>query len=189
MCKAITLTICLIAGTCQITFAQINHTHEPKSTTTAVKYSTYGTAIPTVVGGALVVAALSGDDSDDNLAAFVIGIHIGSLGAVVGPGLGHAYAGHWGHFALGSLIRTVGAIFIASGSIELAGVYGEGESSGAPALILGGAIYFWSAIHDFRTLDRSVEWYNQRHTGTTISISPIYYASKNAPGIVVCASF
>ena len=127
MFKAIALTICLIAGTCQTAFAQISHTHELKSTSTAVKYSVYGTAISNVVGGAIILTA-----SEDDISTNFIGIFVGSLGAVIGPGLGHAYAGRWGHFALGSLVRTVGAIFIASGSIELVGVYGEGESSGAP---------------------------------------------------------
>ncbi|MCK4652819.1 MAG: hypothetical protein KAU01_00055 [Candidatus Cloacimonetes bacterium] len=184
MFKAITLTICLIAGTCQITFAQISQPYESKSTITAVKYSVYGTVIPIVVGGTCMLAA-----SEDDITTFVIGLQVGSLGAVAGPGLGHAYAGRWEHFALGSLVRTVGAIFIASGIIELIGVYEEGKSSGAPALTFGCAIYLWSAIHDFRTLDRSVKRYNQRHTGTTISVNPIYYASKNAPGIVVSVSF
>jgi hypothetical protein len=129
------------------------------------------------------------------MTALVIGIHVGSLGAVVEPGLGHAYTGRWGHFALGSLVRTVGGIFIASGIIELAGSLGsyeEGSSDkgkGAPALILGGAIYLWSAIHDFRTLDRSVEQYNQKHTGTTIRVSPKYYVSHDAPGIALSVSF
>ena len=184
MFKVLSLTICLIVVTCQTTFAQISHPHEPKSTATAIKYSAYGTVIPIVVGGTLVLAA-----SEDDIAMYVIGFNILGLGAVVGPGLGHAYAGRWGHFVLGSLVRTVGGIFIASGIIELVGVYEEGESSGAPALILGGAIYLWSAIHDFKTLDRSVERYNQKHTSTTISIGPTYYVSHNAPGIAVRVNF
>jgi hypothetical protein len=81
-----------------------------KSTATAVKYSAYGTAIPVVVGGAISLAA-----SEDDITTFVIGIEVESLGAVVGTGVGHAYAGRWRRFALGSIVRTVGAIFIASG--------------------------------------------------------------------------
>lgn len=192
MLKVLSLTAYLMVGTLQMTFAQRSLPQEPKSTATAIKYSAYGTAIPIVVGGAISLAA-----SEDDITALVIGIHVGALGAVAGPGLGHAYTGRWGHFAIGSLVRTVGAIFIASGIIELAGgpdfgSFNESSSedrSGAPALILGGAIYLWSAIHDFRTLDRSVKKYNQKHTGATISVSPTYYASENAPGIVVCVSF
>ena len=48
---------------------------------------------------------------------------------------------------------------------------------------------YGTAIHDFRTLDRSVEQYNKKHTSTTIRVSPIYYASYDAPGIVVSVRF
>lgn len=88
MFKVLSLTVCLLAGTFQTTFGQRSHPDEPKSTATAVKYSAYGTAIPIVVGGAIVLAVHSdGEDSGDNVTAFVIGIHVGSLGAVAGSGL------------------------------------------------------------------------------------------------------
>ncbi len=178
-----------------LVIAQRNNPQEPKSTATAVKYSAYGTAIPIVVGGAIFLAA-----SEDDITSGVIGIEVGALGAVVGPGLGHAYAGDWWHLVLGSLLRTLGVIFITSGILgdDPSGMGGWGESdqgskeeeeSGAGLVLIGGAIYLWSAIHDFTTLDRSVEQYNQKHTGITISVSPTYYAKKNTLGIAVRVSF
>ncbi|MCK4695155.1 MAG: hypothetical protein KAT74_05310 [Candidatus Cloacimonetes bacterium] len=125
-------------------------------------------------------------------------MNVAGLGAVIGPGLRHAYAKNWKHFALGSLVRTAGIIFIGSGIIssDPSGMSGWGESNGdegkgdgVAEVFIGGIIYLWSAIHDFGTLNRSVERYNQKHTGTTISVNPIYYASENAPGIFVSISF
>ena len=75
-----------------------------------------------------------------------------------------------------------------SGLDKFFGSY-EDEGNGLSALFFGGAVLLWSAIHDFRTLDRSVELYNRRHTGTTISVSPTYFTSRNAPGIAVSVSF
>lgn len=195
MFKVLLLTVCLMAGTFQTTYAQINNSHEPKSTATAVKYSAYGTAIPIVVGGAIILAA-----SEDDIGLAVSGIMVGALGAVIGPGLGHAYAGDWWHLALGSLARSLGAIFITVGILidDPSGMGGwgksnegseEDEGSGGKLVFIGGAIYLWSAIHDFCTLDSSVEQYNQKHTGITISVSPTYYAQQNTLGIAVRVSF
>ena len=193
MFKVLLLTVCLMAGTFQTTYAQINNSHEPKSTATAVKYSAYGTAIPIVVGGAIILAAPEGD-----IGLGVSGIMVGALGAVIGPGLGHAYAGDWWHLALGSLLRSLGAIFITRGILgdDPSGMdWGESnegseKDEGSVALVcIGGAIYLWSAIHDFCTLDSSVEQYNQKHTGITISVSPTYYAQQNTLGIAVRVSF
>ena len=203
MFKVLSLTVCLIAGTFQMTFAQRIHPHELKSTATAVKYSVYGTAIPIVVGGTIFFASIASNAEEPD--PFLAGIMIGSLGAVGGPGLGHAYAERWGRFALGGAIRTVGAFFLASGIMGLlwgddpSGMGHWGESSEGysgderPLAVLllmgGGAIYLWSTIHDFKSLDTSVEQYNQKHKDVTISISPTYYACKNALGIVVSVQF
>lgn len=178
-------------------FAQPMHPERPpKSVATAVKYSAYGTAIPIVAGGAIVLAAPSGDD----VAATVIGINLGGLGAVVGPGLGHAYAGRWRRFALGSLARTVGAVLMASGIIgsDPSGVGDWGASDGeedggwgaeAALIGIGGAIYLWSAIRDFRSLDASVEQYNRESAGSTLRVRPAYFSSHHAPGIIVTVDF
>jgi hypothetical protein len=200
MFRTVLCTVCLLAGTCQTASSQGSPTSEPKSTSTAVKYSAYGTAMPVVVGGAVVLASYSrGEIPDENLAAAVIGINLGVLGAVVGPGLGHAYAGRWVHLVKGSLFRRVGAAFIAAGIVpELSGMEGWGDSDqenggdeggNGGSILIGSVIYLWSAIHDFRTLDDAVEWYNQQHAGITVSVSPTYFASENALCVVVSVGF
>jgi hypothetical protein len=180
------LTLCLMAGTFQTTFAQRNQPHESKSTTTAVKYSAFGTAIPIVAGVAIYL------NNPDEESSESYGVLAGMLGIVGGPGLGHAYAGRWGRLCLGSLVRTLGV------GIILAGILGDDPSGTSPTadqgpyavpIFIGGAICLWSAMRDFSSLDASVERYNQRHTGATIGVSPTYYASENAPGIAVSICF
>lgn len=199
MVKTVLLTACLLAGTWQAALSQESSALGPKSTASAVKYSAYGTALPIAVGGALVLSTW-GSDSDDDQNQLIIGLHIGALGAVVGPGLGHAYAGRWGHLAKGTAFRTVGALLLTAGIIEGATadmkLWGdsdeedsEGRGSYWPPIILGGAIYLWSTIHDFRTLDDAVARYNQEHTGVTFGVSPAYFADQDALGIVVSVDF
>ena len=77
-----------------------------------------------------------------------------------------------------------------SGTSVFAGPdYEENEGNPTAEICIGGIIYLWSAIHDFRTLDRAVDQYNKKYTGTTIGISPTYFASQNAPGIAITVSF
>lgn len=198
MLRTLVLTVCLLAGICQTTFSQSNIPDGPKSVSSANRYSVYGTAIPIVVGGAMLLIPQSDDDAfGEGLGG--AGIIIGSLGVVSGPGWGHAYAGRWGHLAKGSLFRMIGFAVLIRGIIgpdpSGMGNWGkpeeeceEGGSDGA-LILIGGGIYLWSAIHDFKTLDKSVEKYNRKHAGVSISVNPTYFVSKKAPGIVVSLKF
>ena len=125
---------------------------------------------------------------------------IAGLGITVGPGLGHAYAGRRWSLAKGTGFRTLGVILVASGLISDEpsgmGCWGkseeeckEDEGTDAFSVVIGSVIYLWSTIHDFRTLDDSVERYNQQHAGITVSVSPTYFASENALGVVVSVGF
>lgn len=179
-------------GMWESALSQGSPTSERKSTTTAIKYSAYGTAIPVMIGGALLLGAHCEDSSDPATAA-LIGISLGALGAVVGPGLGHTYVGRWGHLAKGSLFRGVGAALIAAGLIPgLSGMGGWGESdeeNGGDKGDGGAAVLIGSAIHDFRTLDDAVERYNQKHADVTLSVAPAYFSSEKALGVVVSVGF
>jgi hypothetical protein len=197
------LTVCLLTATWQTALSQESPTSERKSTTAAVKYSAYGTAIPIVAGGALILAARSEGEEDDvdvDETTYFIGCSVGLLGAVVGPGLGHAHAGCWWHLAKGSAFRAVGAILIIGGIMGSdpsgMGCWGKpdeecekDEGSNAGTIIIGSAIYLWSTIHDFRTLDDAVERYNQNRVGVTVDAYPTYFASENALGVVVSIGF
>lgn len=199
MFRTVLCTVCLLAGLCQASYSQGRIVSEPKSAGTATKYSACGTIIPIVAAGALVLAPKSDHHAFGEGWDFV-GIIIGTVGIVGGPGFGHAYTGRWGQLAKGSVFRAVGAAFIISGLVgsDPSGMSGwgdsdeeenENKSNGAAELCIGGAIYLWSTIHDFRTLGRSVEQYNQKHAGITVSVSPTYFASENAPGVIVSLGF
>jgi hypothetical protein len=191
MFKTMLCTVCILASVWQTALSQVSPAFERKSTSTAIRYSAYGTAIPVVIGGVLLLA------DPENMG--LVGISLGALGAVVGPGLGHAYAGRRWHLAKGSLFRGIGAAFIAAGiTPDLSGVGGWGDSDeengkdkggDGGTILIGSVIYLWSAIHDFRTLDDAVERYNQKHADVTLSVSPTYFAGENALGIVVSVGF
>lgn len=199
MFRAVIFVVCLLAGAYQTAFSQGSLSHEPKSVGTATRLSVYGTIIPVVAGGAILLAPKS-EHHDFGEGLDGVGFLLGWIGIAGGPGFGHAYAGRWGHLAKGSLFRMVGAVMIIAGIVgpDPSGMGGWGDSDNkdngdkSPErvwIVIGGAIYLWSTIHDFRTLDRSVERYNRKHEGASVSVSPTYFASENAPGIVVSLNF
>ena len=70
------------------------------------------------------------------------------------------------------------------------GVGWDGYSFDCYPAVAGMDVRFYrSTIHDFRTLEKSVEQYNQKHAGVTVSVSPTYFASENALGVVVSVGF
>jgi hypothetical protein len=210
MFRTVLCAVCLLAGACQTTLSQGSHKSELKSAGTATRYSVYGTIIPIVAGGAMILAyQLSNEQTFCEAfgdGGSLPGIFVGSVGIVCGPGFGHAYAGRWGHLAKGSLIRTVGTGLITWGTYDIVSAYNsnifsnwwggdsneeENESYEAAVIciLIGGAIYLWSAVHDFMTLDEAVEQCNRKHTGITLSVTPTYFAGENALGVVVSLGF
>ncbi len=193
----IMIALCLIVAVWQPALAQRrDDAGEGKSGSTALRYSAFGTGIPVAIGSILLLST-HGGDSDEDIGALIIGINIGALGAVVGPGFGHAYAGRWWHLAEGSLIRMVGAAVLISGIVghDPSGMGGWGDpnyedkGSDGAAIVIGGAIYLWSAIHDFKTLDDAVNEYNQNHTRVSLSVSPRYLVTEKTVGLTVRLSF
>jgi hypothetical protein len=192
--------VCLLTCAWQTVWPQESTAVKPKSVGTATRYSVLGTIVPAVVGGVVIMAGRSesedpegeGTDYDNDPTCVGIGFSLAALGAAIGPGLGHAYAGRRGHFVKGSLIRAAGALLITNGIIgsDISGFSkGEDKGSDAATIMIGGAIYLWSAIHDYRTLNDAVERYNQKYAGVTVSVNPAYFAGENAPGIIVNLSF
>jgi hypothetical protein len=171
---------------------------QSKSISTAFKYSLYGTATPIIAGGAMMLFAASVDE-DIGEGWSLPGILVGWVGITSGPGFGHAYAGRWWHLVKGTLLRSAGAALLIKGLVGSdpsgMGCWGkpeeeceEDEGSDAALIMAGGAIYLWSAIHDFRNLDDAVEKYNQKH-GITMNIRPTYFVRYKAPGVVISVGF
>ena len=196
MLKTVLFTVCMLAGACGQTLSQDKSSPSPKSASTATKYSLYGTIVPAVAGGAMILSQQSSDEPFGE-GWVVPGLILGWMGATAGPGLGHAYAGRWWHLVKGSVFRSVGAALIISGLLgpDPSGMGGwrepqdEDKDTDGAAIVVGSAIYLWSTIHDLRTLDDAVERYNQKHAGVTVSVSPTYFADQDAPGIAVSVGF
>jgi hypothetical protein len=193
--KRLFIILCLSAGLFHTSFAQENQPQELKTTAVAIKHSVYGTAVPVVIGAISLAAMPRANDEEEAL--LWLGIGVGAVGLVSGPGFGHAYSKAWGRFFLGSLIRTVAGMAIIGGILgdDPSGMdWGPDNSSDGKAedtlsLIGGGIVYLLSVIWDIRSLDASVQRYNQKHAGTAVSISPAYNIRENAPGLVVRLTF
>ena len=99
-----------------------------KSGTTALMWSLLGTLVPIGVG--VVASSTAGEASDNPLPGFLI---LG--GMLVGPALGHFYAGRSGHALAGIGIRTLTlAAFLGGAAASWNG------DSGGDALLLAGLV-------------------------------------------------
>jgi len=169
-----------------------------KSRNTAEARSLLCTLVPLAVGGALILhgqgnAPIGSDlgsgkiDDTETLA----GLAIGSAGIILGPGMGHAYAGQMGRFCGGVVIRGVGAWLTTAlvtsasdnSSLDVA------VMQGVIALVVGGSICLGSAIYDIATVGRSVDKYNHSHGFSDVRLTPTYFASHRAPGVMLTLSF
>jgi hypothetical protein len=193
--KILPLAVYLMTGSLQTAWAQESQPQELKTTATAIKHSVYGTAVPVAIG-AISLAGLS-RASDEEEAFLWLGLGIGAVGVVSGPGFGHAYSKAWGRFFLGSLIRTVAGMAIIGGILgdDPSGMdwgpdsNSDGKAENTLSLIGGGIVYLLSVIWDIRSLDASVQRYNQKHGGAAVSVSPAYNVRENAPGLVFRLTF
>lgn len=149
-----------------------------KSHSDAYKYSLMGTLAPTVVG--IGVSAATGGEAGD------VGVSLSLGGLVIGPGLGHLYAGNPGRFALGMGIRAVALVgggLMASQSSENK----EWDESLGQVVLwigLGATVALGSAIYDIRSTDTSVDRYNNAHRPLPrLTVSPTWFAGQHAAGL------
>jgi hypothetical protein len=159
----------------------------PKSRRAAVVYSLFSTLVPVVVGSQMM----------DHEKSPELGTGFFSLGLVVGPGVGHAYAANMRRFWSGAATR--GAVL--SSSVAVAAILirdssGKDweESFGNAMLAIasigaGVAICMVSAIRDIAAADNSVDAYNKEHGFRSLTLRPTYYATHKAPGLMLTMSF
>lgn len=109
-----------------------------KSGTTAFAWSFLGTALP--IGAAL---AMSSDDLDDQVVAgFTM---VGAL--VLGPSLGHFYAGRSGRALTGIGLRTLALAAVTAGvAATWSNESDAGSAAGYAGLVLGGAVVLWDIV-------------------------------------------
>jgi hypothetical protein len=170
----------------------------PKSKRVALTRSLVWTLLPAAVGGAMMLHGQrvspinfgqgSGQTNDNET---IIGLGIGSLGIVFGPGAGHAYAGRMGKFWGGAAIRGLVAPLAFAGALGIAFSSESGESAvGGIVLVAGaGALFLTSVVYDIATAGRSVDMYNHSHGFSDMRITPTYFACHKTPGLVFTLSF
>ena len=116
----------------------------------------------------------SGEDNSPALATLAIG----SFGLVIGPGLGHIYAGNKRQFWIGSGLRL-----LAVGGVCTGFAVGTSPNAVENAFYGCAAVYLISAIYDVSTAARSARKYNQKHRLGATEISPCYFAEQKAVGM------
>jgi hypothetical protein len=150
---------------------------EAKSEQAAFGLSLLGTVAPFVV----TVAAASTDQPELALA--------GAIGMLVGPSLGHWYAGRYATGGL--LMRGAGVALVLGGLVQALddlGCDGScGGSDGETLAIAGAAVFVGGTLYDLATAGRAAREWNERHLdmGPTVVSS----ASGPVPGLGVAGSF
>lgn len=150
---------------------------EAKSEQAALGLSLLGTVVPFAV----TVAAASADQPELALA--------GAIGMLVGPSLGHWYAGRF--VTGGMLMRGAGAALMLGGVVQALDELGCdgscGSSDGATLVIAGAAVFVGGTLYDLATAGRAARKWNERHLdmGPTVVSS----ASGPVPGLGVAGSF
>jgi hypothetical protein len=159
----------------------------PKSRRTAVIYSLISTSVPVVVGGVMM----------HNDRSALSGAGIASLGLILGPGVGHAYAANMKRFWTGAATRGI----VLSSSVAVAAILihdssGDSWEEGLPKAMLaigiigaGVTICFVSAIRDIATADNSADDYNKKHGFSSLTLRPTYITAYKAPGLVLNLTF
>jgi hypothetical protein len=165
----------------------------PKSPGTAAAYSAIGTLAPVTIGSALLMVSQSGDINE--YLGWTSGIIVGT-GVLLGPGIGHLYAGNPSQFAIGTGVRIIGATLVAVCLMNTAwNWYGSGDSvygsvgASMAGLCIGGTLLLYSMVYDITTADNSAHNYNARHNGTSLSVFPTWFPDNGAAGIRLIASF
>lgn len=120
-----------------------------------------------------------------------------SLGLVIGPGVGHIYAGNSKRFWSGTVTR--GLVLSSSVLLAVAIVGNSSDEEWDQALgkvvLAGGVIGAGllistiSAIRDIAAADNSVDEYNKKHGFSSLTLKPIYIAAYKAPGLVLKLTF
>ncbi len=194
--KSIIVAACLCLISLQSATAQKNQYYMPVSKSKAKLWSVGATLVPMVVGVGCLWAS-SGEGSDDFV---VIGLCAGSAGLVFGPGAGHAYAKQWGRALQGAAIRAAGGGLFLWGvltmefTLDFTGneVTSSIDTGGPPSelfIAAGSLMVVMSTIYDLTTVGRSVDEYNHSHGFSDLRLTPTYFASHRAPGVMLTLSF
>jgi hypothetical protein len=143
----------------------------PKSNSKALSYSLVGTLAPIAISIPLL---RNGDAA---------GLFLGSFGLLIGPGMGHLYAGNPNRFLSGMFIRGAVGITAIYSILQIDILDDTGNSGPVMFFLLGSSALLASIIHDIGSTGKSVEQYNQQHGFAQIKIQPGYWANHQAFGL------
>lgn len=131
------------------------------------------------------------------------GLGIGGIlflaGTIVGPGLGHSYAGTESRLWQGIGIRSaawvamlIGVAASFNANWNSARNSNKGSAIGVVFTFGGIALLFGSSIYDIATADDSARLYNEKNgfaEKASISLAPAYFAQHQAPGATLTLTF
>ncbi len=156
-----------------------------RSVSSAVRWSVMGTLLPAALGTLVALKGAEGMGANEGKVA--LGIGIGSVGLIFGPGLGHAYAGR-SRPMRGAWTRLAGLSVAGLGFLGMgfADSYGNKQSASVFVLMaVGGGLYLYSAIRDIAGVPESVNEYNRLRGLGSVRISPCYLASHDVAGLSI----
>jgi hypothetical protein len=162
-----------------------------KSTSAGLRYALFGTLVPMAGGGLLVLA---GTGNHPNEPLIIGGAVLGGLGLIVGPGMGHAYAGDGNKLTRGAGLRLLGAAIAGLGVFAVLAADDPYVGSGNPGagvfpIVAGGSLMLYSGIKDIASTDEAVERYNASLAQASVSVVPAYLTGCDATGIAVSVRF
>ncbi|HWR82066.1 MAG TPA: hypothetical protein VN285_02055 [Candidatus Deferrimicrobium sp.] len=171
---------------------------KPKSKGTALALSLGATLAPAAVGAAIFRVGGEkkldpGHTRGDELLGdklLLIGSFVCASGLILGPGVGHAYAGKRHPFA-----RAVARGALLPTALGLAAVAGFANVSADVAwtlLVVGvaaGTGCLFLCVYDIATVGRSVDAYNRKHGFPTTSVAPYYRPDNSTLGLQASLRF
>ena len=179
-----TTIICLLVVSVffQLTQAAPENSQKQKSEESAILYSLVGTLLPSVISIPLIssqseyqITYSNGlpETTKNSGLNESLGIGLLSAGVVVGPGLGHLYAGNKKSFYKGLAVRTIAGGLFALGITKFE-LFSD-DNKGADILIIaGGSVMLFSIISDISKGDNSVRVYNKANQLTHIQVYPSF---------------
>ncbi len=186
MSRSAVVFFCFCVVCAQPVLAQQPDAEKSKKKSTALTYSIACTLAPAALGGGLV---LHGADvgTGTNEGEVALGVAVGTLGLIFGPGAGHVYAKRPKPMK-GAIVRVIGAGIAGLGGIGIGVASSWGKSTPSRSIVfiaVGGSILLASVIYDISTVSRSVEQYNHQRDFSTVTVCPHYFVQDKAVGVIV----
>ena len=152
----------------------------PKSKGTARMLSLGSTLVPIALGIALTTSE-SEPVSD-------LGVLLIASGAIVGPGVGQAYANRPVRLATGAIIRIL-CLSIASAGVVIGALDYDDENKSYIYFFAGLGGYTFSAVWDIATVGRSVDAFNHKRGTREFSVGHLYYPRDKTHGLALILRF